>query len=99
NIQVIMNYTDLQMTGRVAPCKNSNTIISNPRRLPRCYESAKAKFKKPGCGQACRAKAQTDQGVSNSWAGRKIPHPKPSCQNLKQTPRMPLKCENHSNLT
>ncbi|MCV6548333.1 MAG: hypothetical protein OIF56_13825, partial [Cohaesibacter sp.] len=96
NIQVIMNYTDLQMTGRVAPCKNSNTIISNPRRLPRCYESAKAKFKKP---RRCHAKAQTDQGVSNSWAGRKIPHPKTSCQNLKQPPHMPLTCENHSNLT
>ena len=66
---------------------------SNPRSLPRCYESAKTKFKKP---RRCHAKAQTDQGVSN---GRKIPHPKTSCQNLKQTPHMPLKCENHSNLT
>ncbi|MCV6602992.1 MAG: hypothetical protein OIF54_15770, partial [Cohaesibacter sp.] len=40
--------------------------------------------KSPGAGKACRAKAQTDQGVSKSWAGQKIPHPKTSCQNLKQ---------------
>ena len=42
---------------------------SNPRNRVGCYESAKAKFKNPRCGQACRAKAkaQTDQGVSNSF--------------------------------
>ena len=42
---------------------------SNPRNRVGCYESAKAKFKNPRCGQAChaKAKAQTDQGVSNSF--------------------------------
>ena len=40
---------------------------SNPRNRVGCYESAKAKFKKPRCGQACHAKVQTDQGVSNSF--------------------------------
>ena len=58
------------MTGRAAPCKNSNAIPILENRVG-CYESAKAKFKNPRCGQACHAachaKAQTDQGVSNSF--------------------------------
>lgn len=57
-----MNNTDLRMTGRAAPCKNSNAIPILQNR-----ESAKAKFKNPRCGQACHAKAHTDQGVSNSF--------------------------------
>ena len=61
-----MNNTHLQMTGRAAPCKNSNAIPILENRVG-CYESAKAKFKNPRCGQACHAKAQTDQGVSNSF--------------------------------
>ena len=61
-----MNNTNLQMTGRAAPCKNSNAIPILENRVG-CYESVKAKFKNPRCGQACHAKAQTDQGVSNSF--------------------------------
>ena len=54
------------MTGRAAPCKNSNAIPLLENRAG-CYEAAKAKLKNPRCGQACHAKAQTDQGVSNSF--------------------------------
>ena len=61
-----MNNTNLQMAGRAAPCKNSNAIPILENRVG-CYESAKAKIKNPRCGQACHAKAQTDQGVSNSF--------------------------------